>query len=45
MLGEWFLFGHVNYSDSSLIVGNVLNISRGPADSLIFEHAEYSIDG
>ena len=39
MHGEWYLSSHTNYSTLS-VLGNILNITRGPAESLVIQHAE-----
>ena len=40
MLGEWYLAAHTNYSTLS-VMGNILNITSGPAESLVIEHADF----
>ena len=42
MLGDWYLYAQVNYTDSSPVVGNTVNISRGPVGSMVLKHAEKS---
>ena len=40
MLGEWYLTAHTNYSTLS-VLGNILNITSGPAESLLIQHADF----
>lgn len=40
MLDEWFLYAYSNYSDYFPLLGNILNISKGPAESLVIKHAD-----
>lgn len=44
MQGEWFLYGHVNYTDTGLVMGSIVNISGGPVQSFMVKQAPFVKD-
>ena len=44
MQGEWFLYGHVNYTDTDLVMGSIVNISGGPVQSFMVKQAPFVKD-